>query len=356
VQTATSDYLDGSPGHAPRPAPEFTVNQGDMRLEARHRYGSVIRGGCCLAALLGLILGASSPSRAQVRQRGADECPGPAPGQPARDPTAAELRCRHDVTGPGRFGLLSYLDVPAYQPDTPMPGTHLVGVRGHAAPLPGESYEQWEWRVLRTAYGEEANRVHRELELLDPMVAARILRFESALAAAGVAAVRLESWRSPVRQAFLFQQGRSRPGPLATATLTSWHSRVDDRGQPAGRAVDYRVAAAQLDRFHQIARSIGLTTFGADSNDPGHVFVPDPEPLPEQEVILLRLLPRVPVVTLATGLPVDRHPPPGGMTELQTAVREWIRFPFIPAPPPRLARAPRAAIVEPARPENAAGR
>src|SRR5687768_7107533 len=29
-----------------------------------------------------------------------------------RDPTVEELRCRYGIVGPGRFGLLSYVDVP----------------------------------------------------------------------------------------------------------------------------------------------------------------------------------------------------------------------------------------------------
>ncbi|HEX8832016.1 MAG TPA: hypothetical protein VF705_12660, partial [Longimicrobium sp.] len=33
-----------------------------------------------------------------------------------RNPTPAELRCRYGARGPGLFGLLSYQDVPVYQP------------------------------------------------------------------------------------------------------------------------------------------------------------------------------------------------------------------------------------------------
>src|SRR4051812_35708774 len=79
-----------------------------------------------------------------------------------RNPTPGELRCRYAARGPGRFGLLSYLDVPVYQPRTPQPGTHIVGVPGMPHPALGESYEQWEWRVLRTTYGPSARTVHRE--------------------------------------------------------------------------------------------------------------------------------------------------------------------------------------------------
>jgi hypothetical protein len=249
-----------------------------------------------------------------------------------RNPSREELRCRFGIEGPGRFGLLSYVDLPVYQPATPMPGTHLVGVPGHARPLPWESYEEWEWRVLRTEYGPEVHRVHRDLQTLHPAVAERIVRLEEQLRQEGIHFGRRETWRAPQRQAYLFQQGRSRPGPLATTTLTSWHSQVDERGSPAGRAVDYDVAASAMPRFHQIAREVGLDSFGADSHDPGHVFLPSEHGLSPKEAALLRTIPRVPEVTLATGLPVDRRLPPGGREQLREASllfasRDFVRVP-----------------------------
>ena len=77
-----------------------------------------------------------------------------------------------------------------YQPATPMPGTHVVGVAGHARPRPWESYEEWEWRVLRTHYGPEVTRVHRGLEMLHPFVGSRIMQLEDRLAAEGIRARR----------------------------------------------------------------------------------------------------------------------------------------------------------------------
>jgi hypothetical protein len=255
-----------------------------------------------------------------------------------RNPTERELRCRHGARGPGRFGLLSYADVPVYQPATPMPGTHLVGVPGHARPAIGESYEAWEWRLLRTDFGPAVHRTYRGVDLLDPMVADRILRLEARLAAEGIRAVRRETWRSPERQAFLFQQGRSRPGPLATATLTSWHSQTDRQGRPAGRAVDYDLPWSQMPRFHEIAAEVGLRSFGADSNDPGHVFLPE-DAIDPAEIVLLRLLPRVPEVTLATGRPVDDRFPAGALPLLRMEAREFAWMPFIPHPVNRVAGA-----------------
>jgi hypothetical protein len=224
-----------------------------------------------------------------------------------------------------------------------MPGTHVIGVPGHAHPIPGESYEQWEWRVLRTEYGPEARRVHRELELLHPFVGSRIMELEGRLQAEGIRFHRRETWRSPDRQGYLFQSGRSRPGPLATGTLTSWHSQVDAQGKPAGRAVDYSVPTSQMRRFHDIVAAVGLSSFGAESYDPGHVFLPDPELLDPLEVVLLRVLPRVPEVTLATGLPVDRSLPLGGRETLRQSARSFASLPFI-APPAMPPRAPRRHV------------
>ncbi|HEX7242668.1 MAG TPA: hypothetical protein VF263_20435 [Longimicrobiaceae bacterium] len=245
-----------------------------------------------------------------------------------RAPTAGELRCRYGIFGPGRFGLASYMDVPVYQPANPLPGTHVVGVPGLPQPRRGESWEEWEWRVLRTSYGPEGRRVHRGMEVLDPAFASRLERLERALAERGVRAHRRETWRAPERQAFLFQQGRSRPGPFATSTLTSWHSRVDAQGRPAGRAADYDVPGAHMRSFHEAVRSVGLESYGADSNDPGHVFLSGGETVPLSEVRLLRFLPPVPVVTLATGRPEPENATRAAIAEFRQSVQEFLRMPF----------------------------
>jgi hypothetical protein len=254
-----------------------------------------------------------------------------------RNPNKAELRCRFGVSGPGRFGLLSYADVPVYQPATPMPGTHLIGVPGQPRPQLFETFEQWEWRVLRTKYSPEVLRVNRGLETLDPVVRDLVMTFEARLAEEGVRARRRETWRAPQRQAYLFQQGRSRPGKLATTTLTSWHSHVDSVGAPSGRAVDYDLPASHLRRFHQIAHEVGLESFGAESNDPGHVFLPKLDAIPAVEIAVLRTIPRIPEVTLSTGLPVDEALPPGGHARLRSEAVRFASLPFIPFPVPRVA-------------------
>ncbi len=250
-----------------------------------------------------------------------------------RDPTPEQLRCRHGIRGSGRFGLSWFMDVPVYQPETPMPGTHVVGVPGMPAPGDGESYEAWEWRLLGTLFTAAERRAESGLELLDPLFAERLLRLERLLAENGFSAHRRETWRSPQRQAFLFQQGRSRSGPLATTTLTSWHSVVDANGRPAGRAADYQVPRRQRAAFHELVAAVGLESYGADSNDPGHVFWVS-NALAAEEVILLRLLPRVPVVTLATGRPVDEQPTALQLANYREAARAFPGEPLLDPPPP----------------------
>jgi hypothetical protein len=249
-----------------------------------------------------------------------------------RNPTDEELRCRYGARGPGRFGLSEYMDVPVYQPATPLPGTHVVGVPGLPRPHANESYEEWEWRVLRTEYAPRVRNVHRELELLDPVFAARLIQLESRLREAGIRFTRRETWRSPERQEWLFQQGRSRPGPMVTATLTSWHSQLDERGNPFSRAADYNVSRGQMARFHEIAWSVGLESYGPDSNDPGHVYLPGAEDFPSDQLIYLRLLPRVPSVTIATGRPTDERVDRHLRAEFRLASHAFAWEPFLPHP------------------------
>jgi hypothetical protein len=244
-----------------------------------------------------------------------------------RNPSAAEMRCRFDAKGPGAFGLLSYQDVPVYRPRTPLPGTHTVGVPGMPRPALGESYEAWEWRVLRTAYGPSVRNVQNDLMQLDPVFMSMIRRFEAELRRRGIRASRRETYRPAERQAWLFQQGRVRPGPFATTTLTSWHSRVDRLGRPAARAADYNVSAANLPRFHALAAEIGLQSYGADSNDPGHVYLPDTDAATGTELAILRTLPRVMHVTLATGRPEGEWQPPRAIDNWRRMTREFVSNP-----------------------------
>lgn len=268
-----------------------------------------------------------------------------------RNPTPAELRCRFGGMGPGEFGLLSYLDVPVYRPVTPLPGTHTVGVPGMPHPAPGESHEQWEWRVLRTTYGPGVRTVQNDLAQLDPVFESMIRRFERELRARGVYARRRETYRTAERQGWIFQQGRSRPGAFATTTLTSWHSRVDRLGRPAARAADYDVSGGSLPRFHAIAAEIGLQSYGADSNDPGHVYLPDTDAATGIELAVLRTVPRVMHVTLATGRPEGEPQPRGAAEEWRRRTRDFLArpVPFYPALQPPMIRLPQQVPAEPFR-------
>jgi hypothetical protein len=254
-----------------------------------------------------------------------------------RNPSAAEMRCRFGARGPGTFGLLSYQDVPVYRPATPLPGTHTVGVPGMPRPAPGESYEAWEWRVLRTTYGPSVRNVQNDLVQLDPVFMSMIRRFEAELRRRGISASRRETYRPAERQAWLFQQGRVRPGPFATTTLTSWHSRVDRLGRPAARAADYHVSPANLPRFHAVAAEMGLQGYGADSNDPGHVYLPDTDAATGTELAVLRTLPRVMHVTLATGRPEGEWQPPRAIERWRRLARDFVsnpvpRYPVLTPP------------------------
>ena len=118
-----------------------------------------------------------------------------------------------------------------------------------------------------------------------------------------------------------------RPGPIATTTLTSWHSRVDRLGRPAARAADYNDSARNLPRFHAVAAEIGLQGYGADSNDPGHVYLPDTDAATGAEIAVLRTLPRVMHVTLATGRPEGEWQPPRALETWRRLTLDFIRNP-----------------------------
>jgi hypothetical protein len=79
----------------------------------------------------------------------------------------------------------------------------------------------------------------------------------------------LETVRTPERQAALFAQGRSAPGPVVTWTRNSKHS----KGLAADLMVDGKWDnAAGYAHLAQVAKHEGLRTLGA--RDPGHVELP----------------------------------------------------------------------------------
>ncbi|HUE96232.1 MAG TPA: hypothetical protein VMN39_06210, partial [Longimicrobiaceae bacterium] len=79
----------------------------------------------------------------------------------------------------------------------------------------------------------------------------------------------VEGLRSQTRQNLLYEQGRSRPGPVVTWTRNSNHT--------VGRAVDVMIDGSYnnpkgYERLAQIAAEEGLRTLGA--RDPGHIELP----------------------------------------------------------------------------------
>jgi hypothetical protein len=83
----------------------------------------------------------------------------------------------------------------------------------------------------------------------------------------------VEGYRTPERQAQLYEQGRSQPGPVVTWTTDSRHS--------LGRAVDLQVDGTWTDatayaRLQKVAGEEGLLTLGA--RDRGHVELATSKP------------------------------------------------------------------------------
>ena len=117
----------------------------------------------------------------------------------------------------------------------------------------------------------DLERASRSLRQLDPELRTRVERVVTRMAADYGHEVELvEGYRTPERQAYLFEQGRSRSGPVVTWTRESAHT--------AGRAADLRVDGGYEDvgayaRLQQVAREEGLVTLGM--RDRGHVELPE---------------------------------------------------------------------------------
>lgn len=115
-------------------------------------------------------------------------------------------------------------------------------------------------------------RVDRDLRRLNPELRARLERVVKRMREEFGHEVRVvEGYRSQARQAHLYEQGRTRPGPIVTWTLASAHTE--------GRAVDVVIdgtydAPEAYARLAQVAREEGLRTLGP--RDPGHLELPEP--------------------------------------------------------------------------------
>jgi hypothetical protein len=133
---------------------------------------------------------------------------------------------------------------------------------------PGLSRE--EQAVLQKApdeFGPAARQVVNSLDAMDGEARDRVSRLLAAARAAGHEVYINETRRPQERQEWLYQQGRSRPGPIVTWTLRSDH--LD------GRAADLRFGSDAGYRWLWAnAGKFGLSTLGR--RDPGHVAMRPP--------------------------------------------------------------------------------
>ncbi len=102
---------------------------------------------------------------------------------------------------------------------------------------------------------------------LNPQLWSKVQRVIARMAAQrGDKVEMVEGYRTPERQQYLYEQGRSRPGPVVTWTKNSLHSE--------GLAADLKIEGsgdkrADYAALQRIAKSEGLSTLGM--KDPGHV-------------------------------------------------------------------------------------
>ncbi len=122
----------------------------------------------------------------------------------------------------------------------------------------------------RARGGGDPREVQRDVASLDPEFRARMERVVERMRSEFGHEVRVtETVRDQDRQEYLYEQGRTRPGPVVTWTRSSNHT--------AGRAADVVVDGsyhnpAGYARLARVAREEGLRTLGA--RDPGHLELP----------------------------------------------------------------------------------
>jgi hypothetical protein len=168
-----------------------------------------------------------------------------------------------DGSAPDVEALLASLPAVAARP----------GMGRPAAATPGSAVEA----TSRAATARAApagtvsvNRVQRDLGLLDPEFRVRFERvIERMESEYGHRVTVVETHRHQARQDHLYDQGRTRPGPVVTWTRNSSHTQ--------GRAADVMIDgtydnAVGYRRLARIAQEEGLRTLGP--RDPGHVELP----------------------------------------------------------------------------------
>jgi hypothetical protein len=127
------------------------------------------------------------------------------------------------------------------------------------------SVQDWEQSVLNKApdqFGPAARATTNSVDALDEEVRSPMQHMMAAARAAGHEVYINETRRPQERQEWLFQQGRSRPGPIVTWTLTSDHRDGRAADLRFGSDAGYRWMWANAGRF-------GLYTLGP--SDAGHV-------------------------------------------------------------------------------------
>jgi hypothetical protein len=149
-------------------------------------------------------------------------------------------------------------------------GADTLGGRDSRSPQEGSDAVGAAAGLAMAASVADVRQVDRNLERLHPVLRERLERVIQRMNDEFGHEVRVtEAHRSQERQNFLYEQGRSRPGPVVTWTLNSNHTQ--------GRAVDVIIDGSYTkmggyQRLAQIAAEEGLHTLGA--KDPGHLELP----------------------------------------------------------------------------------
>ncbi|HET7322336.1 MAG TPA: M15 family metallopeptidase, partial [Longimicrobiaceae bacterium] len=125
--------------------------------------------------------------------------------------------------------------------------------------------------AARAARGPvDPSAVQNGLNLLDPVFRTKLERVIDRMKQEFGSTVEVvETYRAPQRQAMLYAQGRTQPGPVVTWTRSSNHQRGLAADLMVDGSYDHPAAYARLAR---VAAEEGLRTLGP--RDPGHVELP----------------------------------------------------------------------------------
>lgn len=181
--------------------------------------------------------------------------------------------------------------------------------------LGGESWEDYEKRVLAMTHFSADTAKRSDIQSLEPDVRVKVIQLLDAAQRAGQRVEIVETRRTQERQEMLFQEGRvpGRGKKEVTWTLTSAHT--------PGRAVDVRVNDDPTGRdpgykwLHDEATSLGLTVLDPRV-DPGHISAP-PTDAPEPKV----------AEPLTIAAPIRAAVPPASAASASSAIQAPIALP-----------------------------